>query len=277
MGKKYQQLLRNLLTQENDPIVRAKIMEQLEIQAGPSGTEAVQDQTPAVLIKALEDPIGEIRQAACVALGTLASKEAIPALIERLGDADPRVRAAAKEALASLGESSLIQFFRQDLDETNPVLRSSSFIALARLNSIEVVPVLIQAAVDPETPTLVRVQAVRALGIIKPYVARVVNNGLVLTNLQQTLVADKNLGIGYQSNGKALVTVFIEALRNPSSPLHADAPFVLKEFADPASLPALREILRQGAGDVALSSLYALGELRDKDAVEDILAFCKRF
>lgn len=54
------------------------------------------------LTRALFDPSGAVRRAACKALGKIGSQRSVPALIHSLNDSNPGVRKLAREALARI-------------------------------------------------------------------------------------------------------------------------------------------------------------------------------
>lgn len=254
-----------VLLEDESSFVRIKAIEQLGLNKFE----------PAVVYvrQLLEDKDPQIRQAACFALGQIGDKNDIPLLIERLGDSDVSVRAAAKEALSLLGESSLIKIFWQDIEDKEPILRVSSYVALANLKDINILPLLLKEIVAPENPTQVRIAAAKALMILKPYVSQVsFDKALGLSD-----ILSKNLQVSYQVNGKSLVLVVIEALKDKKNPLYQDAPLILKELKEKISLPFLRQALFSKEPDVVAMAAYVLGELQDKDAVDNLIEVCNKY
>jgi len=71
------------------------------IALGRIGQEAAPSGAPA-LVRSLEDPDADIRQAAATALGRMQAPSARAALTRHLSDADDAVRAAAQRALEKL-------------------------------------------------------------------------------------------------------------------------------------------------------------------------------
>lgn len=256
-----------VLSEDKSFFVRIKAIEQLGINKfEPAAT---------YIRQALEDENGEVRQAACFAIGQFGDRRDIPLLIERLGDKGIFVRPTAKEALSKLGESSLIKLFWQDIEDEDPLLRGSSYVALANLKDINILPVLLKEIVAPENPTLVRVAAARALMILKPYVSELVDIALSLS--KAGVISLENLDLSYKVNGRNLVAVVIEALEDEKNPLHKDAPFILKELKDNTALPALRQALYRNDPNIVANVAYVLGELQDKDAVNNLIEVYKRY
>ena len=257
-------MLVKVLLEDKSSLVRIKAIEQLGINKFE----------PAVVYvrQLLEDKDPQIRQTACFALGQIGDKNDIPLLIGGLGDTDVSVRAAAKEALSPLGERSLIKIFWQDIEDKEPILRVSSYVALANLKDINILPILLKEIVAPENSTQVRIAAAKALMILKPYVSELVDKALGLSD-----ILSKNLQVSYQVNGKSLVLVVIEALKDKKNPLYQDAPLILKELKEEISLPFLRQALFSKEPDVVAMAAYVLGELQDKDAVDNLIEICNKY
>lgn len=102
------------------------------------------------------------------------------------------------------------------------------------------------------------------------------DDSLALSKLQDA-ISSNNLKINYKVNGKDLAVIFLEALRNPKDPLHADSPFMLAELKEEMAWPALRQALFSNDLDVVSCVVFVLGELKDKDAVEDLIKACRKY
>ncbi|MCZ6596933.1 MAG: HEAT repeat domain-containing protein [Planctomycetota bacterium] len=87
--------LRSMLSEEEEPLIRAEI---IEAQASLADHAAV----PALIGSYLADESWRVRSSAVAALAALRDKEAIPALIARLDVEEGRVRTEIQQALESL-------------------------------------------------------------------------------------------------------------------------------------------------------------------------------
>jgi len=265
-GSRYAPQLLKVLEGEKSTAVRREIIDTL----GDNRFEAA----AAYISTALKDPDPEIRQVSCRAIYKIINREdAIALLKDCLKDNNPLVRAEAKISLGQLNEASLFNQFWKDLQDSEPVIRSSSFEALANLKSLSVIPTLLKAIVAKDSPAFVRMGAARSLKILKPSLNQEVSKSWSKTESQLA----ENIDVGYRVEGKNLLSLLTEALRNNQDPLYRDAPLILKELGDSLTYPALRKALYQDNPEIVASVAYVLGILRDKDAFSDLVQVCKAY
>jgi len=278
-GSKYLFLVVRMLLNDKDVVVRVRAIEQLSRNRFNPALSyiktASQDNNPLV------------RQAACFALGKIGSEENMVLLNLRLSDPDIYVRAAAKAALSTLTKPSKKQksgvakkdkfseILWQDIKSPNPGVRAISYIALANLQETKIIPLVLKELVSADSPALIKREGARALMILKPCLSNLVSKGL--GDLKDSTILNSSLQIDYSVDGKNLVAIFIDALRDPKNPLHKDAPLVLKELKESTSYPFLREALFNQDPQYQANVVYALGDLRDKDAVASIIKLCRQY
>jgi len=274
LGNKYLSLLVRALLKDTDELVRVKAIEQL----------GVNKFNPALgyIRKASEDKSSIVRQAACAAIGEIGGQEEKSLLNLRLSDPDIYVRAAAKVSLSLLAKnakvsmkSSFIDLLWQDTKSENPINRVSSYTALANLNDINVVGVVLKELVSSDSPALIKVEGARALMVLQPHLFDLAQKRL--SGSKDGIIPVDSLQVFYSVNGKILAMFFIDALIDAKNPLHKDAPLVLKELKDNASCLFLRQALFDKDSEFQASVVYALGDLKDKDAVTDIIKLCKQY
>ena len=280
-GNKYLFWLVRMLLNDKDALVRVKAIEQLGRNRFNPALSHIKT--------ASKDNNPLIRQAACVALGRIGSEEEIVLLNLRLYDPDIYVRAAAKAALSSLIKPSkkkkpgvtkkdkFLELLWQDIKSPNPYTRASSYIALANLEETKIVPLVLKELVSADSPALIKREGARALMILKPYLSKLVGKSLGGLKVKDSSILNSSLQIYYSIDGKNLLTIFIDALRNAEDPLHKDAPLVLKELKESISYPFLRQALFNQDPGYQANVVYALGDLRDKDAVADIIKLCRQY
>src|SRR4029450_2473514 len=108
-------------------------------------------------IRALSDPLPQIRRGAVDALGRLRDRSAVAALGNRLGDPDPGVRVAAVRALGVIDDEGVLAYLVAALKDpdhavretTSHVLTEWSSPAVAkRLAGVLAVPSLRDSATD---------------------------------------------------------------------------------------------------------------------------------
>ena len=114
------------------------------------------------LLKALEDPSGNVRRSATEALGNLGSVDAVPGLLKALEDPENYVRRSAIEALGTLGSREAIPGLLKTLEDSNDYVRGIAAKALGKLGGVEAIPGLLKALEHPDSN--VRERAAEALG-----------------------------------------------------------------------------------------------------------------
>jgi HEAT repeat protein len=279
-GTKFVPALLAALDNEKNPLVCAKIIEQLTNEKiPPTGEEGIArgiDPRLQAIRNSLDAKDWETRQAACYGIAVFEDRESIPLLIKRLSDESSYVRATAKESLGKLGEESLSKIFWQEINDKNPILKVSSIVALVNLKDIKLIPVLLKEAVESNNNSQVRKEAAKALMALKPYVYKLVDDGLTDSNSRDYISSD-NLKINYKINGRDLTSIFIYALKNSKDPLHNDAPFMLGELKEELAWPSLRSSLFDNDPDIVANTAFVLGELQDREAVDDLIKVCKKY
>jgi HEAT repeat protein len=268
-GNRYLSNIFEVLLKDDSDFVRTKAL----VALGGNKFNQAADYS----VQVLEDKNPQVRQAACFALGQIGYTKAVPQLNKRLNDKDVKVRASAKDALILLGDQSIINLLWQDIKAKDEFLRGSSYVALANLKKIEVLPVALKEIVAPENSTFVRMQAARALMILKPYVSELLDKALVRLKIDVLSSENLEISFSYRVNGESLTSILISAVTDSKNSLHKDAPFIIRELREKACLPALRQALFLDDPDMVAAAAFTLGELRDKDAVKYLIEVCKKY
>lgn len=264
LGEKYLPYLVESLPKEKDYVVRMRTIEQLGNYAFLPAAAAIR--------KCIEDPNPYVRQAACVALGKIKDREAIPQIAKRLKDDNILVRSAAKESLGLLGERAYIKEFWLEVPNREP----GAMVGLAVLGELDILPILLKNVIVPgDNLGLVRRESARALCILRPYVADSVEKALHKS--KNSALSLNNLGFDYKIGGNNLILLVTQALTDKKNYLYPDAPFILKELRDNASLPYLRRALYQDDPNAVANVAYVLGELQDREAVDDLIKTSNRY
>ena len=81
----------------------------------------------------------------------------------------------------------------------------------------------------------------------------------------------------YRVDGKDLVQIPIEILKDSQNPLYSDALLLLLEFRDERVLPALRKALQEVNPQFVATAAYALGEIRDKQSVDSLIELFNKY
>lgn len=103
--------------------------------------------TLSMLVRALDDPATEVRQAAALALVAHAAEEAAPSLIQTLNDDDDMVRTLAVDALVAMGKK-VIPALLSDFPDASRRARVQIMRALAEIRDYRAIPVMMQAMED---------------------------------------------------------------------------------------------------------------------------------
>jgi HEAT repeat protein len=200
-------VLRELIRSDTDWRVRASAGRAL----GRLGTrDAVPD-----LVRALRDPVVDVRVVAAAAIWRLPDPAAVPALIELLGDAD----ASARQWAA---------------------------LALGVIRDVRAVPPLIRLLGDPEKS--VRLDVVRSLGRIRepaalqPLVAYVRDDARDLDERLEAVSAVASL------QGPEKVDALVRLLEHPTRDVRQRVIEVIGQVGDALAIPALRRRRGQESG-----------------------------
>ncbi len=270
LGNKFLSAITEMLSKEKEYFVRVKAIEKL-------GKRRFSPALPYIR-KALDDENAQVRRAACHAIGEMGDRESIPQILQRLSDENISVRAVAKVVLAKFGDRSEIEIFWKEMEEKDPLLVVTSYMALAYLKEMAILPHLLEEIVTQKNSTIIRIEAAKALMVLKPYFSELVSKALIKSRVKYNVLLVENMQAHYKVNGKDLILILMEALRNEKNPLYRDSPLVLKELRDRTALPALREALLQDNNpDQVATIAYVLGELRDKDAFNYLIEVFKKY
>jgi len=259
----------------NDPsyIVRLRAIQQLGINRFNPAVSLIE--------KALKDPNPQIRQVACIAMGQIGDTRTMHFVMDMLNDKEASVRSGAKEGVSLFippagrvvkKEDTFLALLKKDLDNKDSALRVSSFVALANLKETTIIPLLLKEVVRTGNSTLVKKGAAKALRMLKPSVAELMD-----ALAKSSVISSQNLELNYKVYGKNLLSLILNALEDSANPLHPDAVFILGELKDEASLPALRQALSQEDPDIVANAAYVLGQFQDKEAVSSLIKVCNSY
>lgn len=268
LGENFLAALAEMLPKEKEEAVRIKLIEQL-------GSQRYKPALPLIR-KALNDENAQVRSVACSAIANIGDRDSITGLIERLNDKNVFVRAAATGALGAFEERTQIDSFWKGTQE-EAILQANSYVALANLGELKILPVLLEKIVAPESPTVIRTEAARALIILRPHISKLVKEALEEAEVLYDISLVESLQFDYQVEGRNLELIFTEALKDSKSPLHRDAPLILYNLNAKMALPALREALFQENPDTVATVAYVLGGFRDKQAAKYLIEVFKKY
>jgi HEAT repeat protein len=148
--------IRSALKFPANPVVRSAAIEAAE-SLGPQDRALIRD--------GLKDEHPGVRFAACMALGRLGDKAALPAIRERVNDSDDSVRVAAYFALEKMGDASnRVQWADALRHAKEPAVRRNAALAMGKLGD-PAVTILLTAALHDEDEG-VRIQASEALALL---------------------------------------------------------------------------------------------------------------
>jgi HEAT repeat protein len=225
------------------------------------------------LIYALHDPCSFVRRAAAIALGQMQAKEAQGALLNALEDNNFYVRRAAINAIGKLNIPEMGLVLLPLLDTPDLRIRRTVLIALRRLQTEQAIPKMIAMLA-----AYLGVPCERDLPVVKTLVVALGDFGgtaavPVLTDVVRGYVGARSLAtgalgkIGDPRGGQVLV----EALADKSINLQLAALKHLGRLKYHESLPAIREFLVASDPRLRRTAVLAIGQLKDKGAVPELL------
>jgi HEAT repeat protein len=250
-----------LAVQDPDPAVRRAaifVLQQLEVAAAaPAVQKALSDPDPGVQVQAIravahfrgegslrlllarvDSPDPAIREAAIEGLARF-GPEALPPLRALLGKKGTETRAAAVRALGALGTPQAIRLVRSSLEDKAPVVRHDACRALGEAQDTGSAPALVRLISDPDPA--VREAAEEACARM-PEAAEdalfaLLREGTVLQKIGAANVARK-------AKYRPAVPLLVQAVRDPSHQVCLSVAAALMVIADPASVDALINGLR---------------------------------
>lgn len=210
------------------------------IDALSDAPEELEGPARQALIRALEDPVPRVREAAALALAELGPGSALDRLIELAESADARVAQAAVIALGESGDRRALPPILAALESSRADVRFQAVLAVARLAPDEAFEHLRRATEDPDPE--VRANALAALA---------------------DTAGDEAIGVM-----RALLADLEPAVR-------VEAALALAARGDQAGVPTLIRALRHR--DAAPQAVRALGGLRAREAVPALTELCRRW
>lgn len=278
-----EEYLLSLLTNETNSLVCIRVIEQL-------GKARYEPSLPYIR-KFLSHENARVRTAACFALGQISDRRDESLLLEKIKDKDPSVRSAAKYALSKLRPApvsprgrprrfppptiTLYDILWEDVSSNEPVLRASSYLGLANLNDTKILPLLLKDIVAPSNTTLIRLEAARALRVLKPHISELAARAL--TSSKSPGLSLENLGLIYTINARPLLDWLVEALKDNQNPLYYDAPLIILALRDTSGLAFLRQELFNNDLNLVATCAYVLGEFADKESFEELIEVYQKY
>ncbi|HVO21480.1 MAG TPA: HEAT repeat domain-containing protein [Anaeromyxobacter sp.] len=200
---------------------------------------------PAVLplLRRLDGPDSDLRQAAVAVLGSIGDRRGVAPLAARLADPDPNVRAGAAEALGKIGGEEAGAALLAALDSDDQTMRLS---ALEALLAMRVCPPA--ARIEPllHGDRSLRRPGYRILGYSdEPEVARLLVRGLTEPSRSAREAALAGIGLLRSRRPSGELAYLVEALRGAA--------------AGDLNLDACVESLSAEDGTVAVGALAVLG------------------
>jgi HEAT repeat protein len=237
-----------------------------------------------ILIDSLDDPYFKIRAVATIRLANHAGAAALPGLRKSLADRDFRIRSIAALALAKLGEIPDLAFF----DEILAKCGNDNSFALGwdipigySLEKEKVYTVLAPRADRKVFELLLRHQLLGDYYLQKLYpvfgesLRRHPEAAEVLLALQDSTrhgpLRDFAQGV-FQHAGKDLLPVLHAALASDDRVVRSNAARACGAIGELSSIPVLIQSLDMESGLARASIVWALGELKARDAVPKLIA-----
>ncbi|MGE0354431.1 MAG: HEAT repeat domain-containing protein [Gemmatimonadales bacterium] len=240
---------------------------------GPASEGVVPDTTDSTvvraLIKALADPVAEVRKGAAYALGQMNAADAAEALGQRITtDKDPEVRATAAWAMGQIeSRSGTAALARAVQSDSVTEVREQAAWALGQIEDPAATPALSAALKDRAAS--VRSQAAWALGQIEDP-ASVPGLTAALTDPVAEVRGQAAWALG-QIEPQQAPEGLIRALADSVAEVRSQAAWALGQIEDPAAARALGAALRDVSKEVRQTALWALGRVGGDEARAELI------
>lgn len=252
----------------------------------------------APLMEALRDPNSDnLRTWAASILGEIRSRAAVPNLIRALWDRAESVRAAAARALGEIGDHRAVNALLEGtLRDPSALVRMEAAVALGKIGDEKSLEALQLALADPDP--IVRLRAIEALEMIGPSASELLEGSLTdddpevryrtaavlerLGYVQTQLDRLKSEDAIERAMARRKLTLIGKAglreslsagLHDPDFRVRAQVCQVLAEVGEksPGILEALQLTTRDREWSVRAQAIAALGRLRAKEALPDLI------
>jgi len=202
-----------------------------------------------------------VRGSAAARLETwFSSSGAVDVTIERLHSPKDWQRAAAAYALGDMASARVVPDLLSALGYRDAAVRAAAARSLGRLGATDAVEMLLEAQADGRLPRLVTGQALLAIGT--PALPRLLPL-VAATDERERAAAVELVGlIGGAVDARPLV----EALRDPSAVVRAQAALALGRLAAEEAAARLRDLLDDRIPFVRAAAAEALGAVGDEVA-----------
>ncbi len=196
-------------------------------------------------VKALTDPVSEVRHAAIIALERLGDKRAVALLAKPkfLQSPDMNIRLATVKALGRLGDMRII-------DHIIPLIDDEEW--LVRNEVISVLQEKIQKIVEMSDPSTARI-LIRMLGIEENSIVKMATKGLIEIH-------------------RSIRHLLFDALKSVKEGVRCQTAFILGEARDREAIGPLVQALKDESPKVRSQVALALGKIGDKKTIPDLLA-----
>jgi len=255
-------LMQEALTKETG-MVRIAALDTLEQMGDPAAFDAVE--------KLLHDKASNIRAAAAATAASCDGPRAVPMLIEMLKDTSWEVRFVAVKALGKLRPATAVEGLCRALQDKDHDVRESAADALGKIGDVRAVPALVLALMDLQS--FVRTAAHNALFRLDRYWKKSDAARSVLPQIKAAC-----------THREYWISQCAEKLLEQIQPDGVDAITARAATAKPASArpqpaasvrhPAfaiLTDLLNDSDRDLRLAAAAAFGDLRESDAVAQLL------
>ena len=214
-------------------------------------------------------------RSAIMELGYEPRDEVYPVLVEKLNDPNPGIQHAAVISLGRLGRPEAIEelikpkIFRS----TAANIRQAAVAAVGKLGDYRVIDHLLKAVEDPEW--IVRTQAVTELmgkvqEILDHRDVRLIHILIHMLSLENREIVGLAVE-GFKEFGADSLPPLHEALNSSSPLVRANVARALGKLKSRQSVPDLLGLLQDGAWQVRASAADALGMIGDKSSIEALV------
>lgn len=196
-------------------------------------------------IHALNDPVGEVRHAAILALSRLGEHRAVSELAKPrfLQSPDLTIRWATVRALGQLGDTHIIDRLFHLVDDEEWLVRNEALEAMR-----EKIRILVQEG-DPAQASIL----IRMLGVKDKEIVDLAIQGLI-------------------DMESACIDILIDALKNVRSAIRRHAAFILGQAQENRATGNLIEALKDQDSRVRAAAVTALGKIQNKEALKPLVS-----
>lgn len=220
------------------------------------------------IIKLLDDGETDVRKSACIALGQLQARQAVPQICALLSDEEETVRTVGISTLGKLGDKAALPYLIERLDEADVKEHVAILESMTAIGEGSSVSYLVDGLGEYEPD--VRLASARCLALL-------IHDDAILPLVEAALV-DPETNVRHAAaeslrkyESKAVGEILVGQLDNEDSAIRQKSIQLLGDLSVKSSIPQLKDFFEEADSSEKKLFVEAIGKIKDPSGLEIIL------